>query len=74
MLLGTAGCAPAAGSEALAAAIDGTDGKHWELPLQPLSKDSVPEAYSPGMSPQLRNSVLGLVIGLVSAFQHVLRH
>ena len=36
------GCAPAPGSEPCAAAIDGTDGVSWTLPLPPLS--SSPEA------------------------------
>lgn len=49
MPFAAAGCAPAAGSEALAAAIDGTDGEQWSLPLSPLSASSIPEAYSPGM-------------------------
>ena len=42
------GCASVPGSEELAAAIDGTDGKSWNLPLSPLSSASIPEAFSPG--------------------------
>lgn len=37
--------------EPLAAALDGTDGVHWRLPLPPLSASSLPEPYCPGDNP-----------------------
>eukprot|EP00951_Prasinocladus_malaysianus_P018280 scaffold145437_cov33-Prasinocladus_malaysianus.AAC.1 len=41
------GCASHPDGEAAAAAIDGTDGKSWHLPLAPLDASSL-EPYSPG--------------------------
>lgn len=46
------GCHSCKGSEELAAAIDGTDGVSWALPLPPLNATSSPEAYSPGENPE----------------------
>ncbi|GLC43420.1 hypothetical protein PLESTB_001555600 [Pleodorina starrii] len=45
------GCAMHADGEPVAAAIDGTDGTAWRLPLPPLSATSLPEPYSPGENP-----------------------
>lgn len=42
------GCISVPGSEAAAAAIDGTDGKSWHLPLSGLSTTGI-EPFSPGM-------------------------
>mmetsp|Transcript_5968 Transcript_5968/g.15363 ORF Transcript_5968/g.15363 Transcript_5968/m.15363 type:complete len:531 (+) Transcript_5968:148-1740(+) len=44
------GCAPHPDGAKAAAAIDGTDGESWHLPLAPLRTDSF-EPYSPGESP-----------------------
>ncbi|PNW88790.1 hypothetical protein CHLRE_01g044700v5 [Chlamydomonas reinhardtii] len=45
------GCAMHEEGEPLAAALDGTDGVHWRLPLPPLSASSLPEPYCPGDNP-----------------------
>lgn len=42
-----ADCAPTKESEPYAAAIDGTDGNSWHLPLEPLSATSL-EPHAPG--------------------------
>jgi len=42
------GCASHPDGEEAAAAIDGTDGKSWHLPLSPLSASSSPEPYAVG--------------------------
>ncbi|KXZ55141.1 hypothetical protein GPECTOR_3g291 [Gonium pectorale] len=47
------GCAMHEEGEPVAAAIDGTDGRAWRLPLPPLSATSLPEPYSPGDNPPL---------------------
>ncbi|MEW5302529.1 MAG: hypothetical protein WDW36_005306 [Sanguina aurantia] len=45
------GCAMSEQGVPVAAAIDGTNGQHWRLPLAPLSATSQPEPYSPGEWP-----------------------
>ncbi|KAG2493053.1 hypothetical protein HYH03_008716 [Edaphochlamys debaryana] len=45
------GCAMTAEGEPVAAALDGTDGVHWRLPLEPLTATSFPEPYSRGDDP-----------------------
>ena len=35
----------------VAAAVDGSDGRSWSLPLPPLHATSMPEPYSPGENP-----------------------
>lgn len=46
------GCVSTPESKEFAAAIDGTDGKSWKLPLQPLSSTSL-EPHSPGENPAI---------------------
>ena len=41
-----------------AAAIDGSDGKSWHLPLEPLSSTSL-EVHSPGEQPELDRLQVG---------------
>jgi hypothetical protein len=38
---------------AYAAAIDGTDGRSWHLPLPPLTATSLPQAHAPGEQPEV---------------------
>ena len=40
-----AGCALVQEGVPVAAAVDGTDGSSWRLPLPPLSATSLPEPY-----------------------------
>ncbi|EIE23653.1 glutathione S-transferase [Coccomyxa subellipsoidea C-169] len=47
------GCASVPDADEAAAAIDGVDGKSWQLPLPPLNATSFPEPYSPGEDPPL---------------------
>ncbi|PNH08687.1 hypothetical protein TSOC_004726 [Tetrabaena socialis] len=45
------GCGMHADGLPVSAALDGTDGAAWRLPLPPLSATSLPEPYSPGERP-----------------------
>lgn len=45
-----AGCVSIPEAEELAAAIDGTDGRSWHLPLPPLTRTSL-EPHAPGALP-----------------------
>lgn len=47
-MLAWSGCASVPDADEAAAAIDGEDGRSWQLPLPPLNATSFPESYSPG--------------------------
>ncbi len=47
------GCAMHPEGMPVAAALDGSDGASWRLPLPPLSATSLPEPYSPGDNPPM---------------------
>ncbi|KAI3436264.1 hypothetical protein D9Q98_002317 [Chlorella vulgaris] len=47
------GCVSVPEAAAFAAAIDGTDGKSWHLPLPPLTATSLPTMHAPGEQPEV---------------------
>ena len=57
--MGPAGCAFTPEAAPFTAAIDGTDGRSWHLPLEPLTSSTV-EAYSPGAGQPSAGAALSL--------------
>lgn len=47
------GCVSVPEAAAYAAAINGTDGRSWHLPLPPLTSTSLPTAHAPGEEPEV---------------------